>query len=483
MLLPAEWLEFLLTSSRTLTALTVISFPVALICVGREIFNSRSAQGSIAWILTLLLLPFPTILLYFALGWKQFDDYAAAQRYMGRESRQDRSRELAVTDKTASQHWLLLSRVSQLPFLSGNEAELLIDGAETFASMFDGIAQAQDYVLVQFYIFRDDALGHELADRLIERVRAGVSVHVLYDEVGCRPYPRSVFERMRQAGIPVAGFNQQHKWLRLYGPMRINYRNHRKVVVVDGATAWVGGHNVGKEYLGEDPRFGYWRDTHVRVAGPAALACALIFREDWYWATGERLVAAAPPDPQMRGGQSVLVMPTGPADALEGCSIAFTDVIARARRRLWIVSPYFVPGRETQTALYAAALRGVDVRILLPERPDHRLVWLASHAHADDMFRRGINVYRYTRGFLHQKVILADDQIAGIGTVNFDNRSFSINFELTLWFNHPEMIAEIGRMLEADFRDARLTTSAELRHRSFPFRLAAHLARLFSPLL
>src|SRR5690606_29488463 len=306
---------------------------------------------------------------------------------------------------------------------------------------------------------------------------------ILYDDAGTHALPRAYKQRLRDAGIDIYAFNHRHPLLRLYGLTRINYRNHRKNVVIDGLEAWVGGHNVGDEYLGKDPKFGRWRDTHVHVAGPAALACVLLFREDWHWATGQELVVEYPADVPTPGDQPVLVMPTGPADKLEDCAIAFTEVISRARERLWIVSPYFVPGIEIQTALYAASLRGVDVRILLPRKPDHLLVWLASYAHADQMVAHGIKVHRYEQGFLHQKVILCDDSIAGVGTVNFDYRSFNINFEVTLWFTNEDMIANVAAMLETDFAASYLTTERNLKRRNFVFRLLCQGARLFSPIL
>jgi cardiolipin synthase len=374
-------------------------------------------------------------------------------------------------------------KVSELPFLSGNDVELLIDGKATFDSIFAGIAKAKTYLLVQFYIVRDDRLGEELAQRLIERANAGVQVFLLYDDVGSTGMPKRFRERLRDAGVKVAGFNQRHKFLRFYGPTRINYRNHRKIVVVDGEVAWVGGHNVGVEYLGENPKFGRWRDTHVRVEGPAALGCALLFREDWQWATGELLPGTPPAVVPTPGDQSVLVMGSGPADKLEECAIAFTEAIAQARERIWIVSPYFVPDTDVRTALYAAHLRGVDVRIMLPEQPDHKLVWLASIAHADAMVQHGISIYRYTAGFLHQKVVLMDDRIATVGSVNFDNRSFAINFEITLWFTAQKTIDAVESMLLEDFQNCRQVDLYEVKSRSLPWHFAAQAARLFSPVL
>ena len=253
-------------------------------------------------------------------------------------------------------------------------------------------------------------------------------------------------------------------------------------MVVDGEEAWVGGHNVGVEYLGEDPRFGRWRDTHVHVIGPAALGCALLFREDWEWATGEVLPATPPETVATPGDQSVLVMGSGPADKLEECAIAFTDIIGRARERLWIVSPYFVPDTDIRTALYAAKLRGVDVRIMLPNEPDHKMVWLASIAHADAMIEHGVAIYRYTDGFLHQKVVLMDDQIATIGSVNFDNRSFAINFEITLWFTDKQTIDNVEAMLVEDFKICREVTWPRSAS-DLPMRFLTQAARLLSPLL
>lgn len=459
------------------------NFVLALICAVREVMYSRTSQGSIAWILSLLMLSFPTTFIYLVFGWKLFDSYALIQNHSGRRERARRADEHGITDLDSNQDWPVLTQVAQLPFLRGNEARLLIDGQATFASMFQGIGRAQRYILVQFYIIRDDALGREFADLLIARARAGVKVRIIYDDVGSAWLPRAYVARLREAGIEVSAFNQRHKLLRLYGPTRINYRTHRKVVVVDGREAWVGGHNVGVEYLGQDPHFGHWRDTHVHVRGPAALAIALIFREDWEWATGEILPAALPERFDSPGEQPILVMATGPADAIDSCAIAFTEVISRARERLWIVSPYFVPGLDVQTALFAAALRGVEVRILIPRKPDHRLVWLASTAHAHHMVHRGIKVYRYSTGFLHEKAILVDNEIAGVGTVNFDNRSFNINFEATLWFTHPDMIRAVEAMLEDDFRASRLTTREDIERVSWGLRFISQGARLFSPIL
>jgi cardiolipin synthase A/B len=458
-------------------------YVLAFVCAVREVLNSRTSQGSIAWLISLVLLPIPTVLLYLVFGWKLFDDYATDRVQNGRADRPLRAKDLHLVDRDTDAKWPVQTAVSELPFLKGNDVEILIDGKATFDSIFAGIDAAKDYLLVQFYIVRDDDLGRRLAERLIDKAKQGVRVYLLYDDVGSTGMPKRYRRELREAGVKVAGFNQRHKFLRFYGPTRINYRNHRKIVVVDGQHAWTGGHNVGVEYLGEDPRFGHWRDTHIRLSGPAALGCALLFREDWEWATGERLQAEPPAEWNLEGDEPVLVMGSGPADQLEECAIAFTDLIGRARERLWIVSPYFVPDTDIRTALFAARLRGVDVRIMLPNEPDHKLVWLASIAHADGMVQHDIGVYRYTDGFLHQKVVLMDDQMAAIGSVNFDNRSFAINFEITLWLPDPDTIANVEAMLLKDFESCRQVSRSEIESRPFPLYLATQFARLLSPLL
>ena len=457
-------------------------YAVALICAVREISVSRTSQGSIAWLVSLAFLPFPTTIIYLVFGWKHFDSYALT-RMQVRQSRLIRSEDLAVIDREAGAEWPVQRRAAGMPFLAGNTAELLVDGDATFESIFDGIAAAKTYIFVQFYILRADALGQRLAAALVERARAGVAIYLLYDDVGSGGLSNAYKEQLRAEGIQIYGFNHRHKFLRLFGPMRINYRNHRKSVVVDGKVAWTGGANIGVEYLGESKRFGPWRDTQLKLEGPAASSVALIFQEDWLWATGE-VLDVPPADPVDEPGTvSALVMATGPADKLEACAIAFVDIIGQAQQRLWVVSPYFVPDTDMRTALYAAILRGVDVRIMLPAKPDHMLVWLASNAHADAMVEHDIAIYRYQKGFLHQKVLLMDDKIASVGTVNFDNRSFAINFEMTVWMPDRNVVEAVEKMLKADFANCRQVTKEEVLKRHPIPRFISQAARLFSPIL
>lgn len=357
--------------------------------------------------------------------------------------------------------------------------DLLIDGEATFASIIEGIDAATDYVLFQFFIVKDDEIGRVIQAKLIKAARRGVCVYFLYDEVGSHSLPRSYLAKLREAGVEVFNFHTRQ------GPrnrFQINSRNHRKVVVADGEVAWLGGLNVGDEYLGRDPAFGAWRDTHLRIEGPAALGAQLSFVEDWNGATGSVPELAWTPTAARDGSNApVLIVPSGPADELETVALMITHAINSAKERIWIASPYFVPDEGIMSALQLARLRGVDVRILIPDQADHLLVYLAAFSYFDDAFLAGVSLYKYSSGFLHQKVVLIDDVAATVGTVNLDNRSLRLNFEITALVADSSFVAEVAQMLENDFSRARLGPG-EYSDRPFWFRLAVRLARLTAPI-
>jgi cardiolipin synthase len=356
---------------------------------------------------------------------------------------------------------------------------LLINGEPAFREIFAAIEAAQQYILVQFFIVRDDDLGGELKRRLVARAEAGVRVYFLYDEVGSRKLSRSYIRDLTAAGVQIHPFyTTKGPWNRF----QINFRNHRKIVVTDGRVAFVGGLNVGDEYLGRDPQFGPWRDTHVRIEGPAVHAVQLSFFEDWYWARHEVLPLDWRPRPALDGHQDVLVLPTGPADELETCNLFFVQAMNAARERLWVASPYFVPDPQVICALQLAALRGVDVRIMLPDRPDHRLVYLSSFSFLEETEQAGVKIYRYEPGFMHHKVILVDNELAAVGTANLDNRSFHLNFEITVLVDNREFAMDVRRMLEADFAHCHLAKTEDLLRKSFWFKVAVQVARLLAPI-
>jgi cardiolipin synthase len=373
-----------------------------------------------------------------------------------------------------------LVELADMPLVGFNQSELLIDGDATFGRLFEAIAAARSYVLVQFYIVKDDRLGRDLKDHLVHKARAGVRVYFLYDEIGSYKLPGSYLREMQQAGVHVSPF---HSTRGKTNHFQLNFRNHRKVVVIDGETAFVGGHNVGDEYVSRNPKVGRWRDTHVKIQGPVVEAVQFCFVEDWHWATN------ATPDlnwelkPSPGGSEEALLIASGPADALETCGLMFAQAINMAQERIWIASPYFVPDLQILGALKLAVLRGVDVRILLPAKPDHRTVHLATVSYYPNTLPVGIKLYRYTAGFLHQKIFLVDRHCAAVGTANLDNRSFRLNFELTLLNYDTTFVEAVEAMLIEDFAHSRLVELTEYTERPFGFRLLSRTARLLAPIL
>lgn len=449
------------------------------------VMRTRTSQGAIAWAVCLITFPYLSVPAYWVLGRSRFYGYVTARRSrhdaLGAVFEEARER-LAAFRLSAAEDvpaGRAAERLAGVPYLNGNAVELLIDGDATFESILAGIDAAESYVLFQFFIVHDDRIGRVVKERLIRKAGEGVRVYFLYDEVGSHALPNSYKDELRAAGAQVYNFHTRK------GPrnrFQVNFRNHRKIVVVDGATAWIGGLNVGDEYLGRDPEFGHWRDTHIRIAGPAALPAQLSFVEDWHWAAGEVLELDWTPHRAGEANVPVLLLASGPADELETASLMFLHAISSARHRIWIASPYFVPDPAVIFALQLAGLRGVDVRVLIPDKPDHLLVYLAAFSYFADAGATGVRFYRYTDGFLHEKVMLIDDSVAAIGTANLDNRSFRLNFEVTGVVLDAAFAADVERMFEHDFQSARPVPRDELATRPFWFRLAVRLATLTAPI-
>ena len=444
------------------------------------VMQPRSSQGATAWFIALITFPVITVPLYAVVGRTRFLGYTEALRE-AEASVGDRVRtwadqmNLMAADPRGGLEVieLLTHKLTHIPFLRANHVELLVDGRATYDSMINAIESANSYVLVQFYIVRDDVTGRRLRDALIAKVHSGVRVYFLYDEIGCIKLPETYLEVMRDNGIEVSGFKTTKGRSNRF---QINFRNHRKLLVVDGRTGFIGGNNLGEEYL-------VYRDTHLRIEGPAAQHIQLSFAEDWYWATEQIISVNSEIMQSETSDQAVAIVNSGPADALANCSILFSTLISNARSRLWITSPYFVPNDATVVALQAAALRGVDVRIILPDHADQVFIELASFTYYDDMLNNGVSLYRYRDHFMHQKVILVDDTVAGVGTVNLDNRSFFLNFEATALVADADFIKQVEAMLIDDLDNSTPVENEHFDNKPLPFRVASQIARLASPLL
>ncbi|MEZ5669191.1 MAG: cardiolipin synthase [Alphaproteobacteria bacterium] len=467
--------------------IAVAVYAAAALCAVYAIHSSRTPQSAMAWSIALIAIPFVTIPLYLVFGRNRFYGYVRAHRSaIARASPQVRAilenlaGHAAPAPAPLAPLFETVRRLTGLPFSTGNTAEVLIDAEATYDRMIAAIEAAEDYVLLQSYIVRADTAGLRFRDALVARAAAGVRVHFLFDEIGSVRLPNGYLRTLRQAGIHVTGFKTAR---RLGTRWQINFRNHRKVLVVDGRTAFLGGLNIGDEYLGRNRRLGAWRDTHLRLTGPSVQMVQLAFAEDWFWAEQElpQLRWDAAPNPQ--GGATATVVRTGPADENPACELLHVEAFAAANRRLWIAVGYFVPDEPVMLALQRAALRGVDVRVLIPRKSDSRLAWIASFNYLPALMQAGVKVFHYTEGTMHQKVMLIDDRLAGVGSCNLDNRSLHINFEITALVADLAFAGDIERMLEADFARATQLRPSDLEDKSGWFWLLARAVNLAAPIL
>ena len=453
----------------------------------RAVMTARTSQGAIAWALFLITWPIFSVPLYWIFGRNKFEGYVTVRRecdLLAVGKVDDISYRVAPAIVDLQDQFgdaRVFQELTRLSFIGGNEALLLINGDATFKAMFKAMEKAEAYILAEFFIINDDRLGREFKGCLMRRARAGCRVYLLYDEMGSSRMTRGYLADLRSAGVQVSGIKTTQG---LRNRFQLNFRNHRKIVVVDGKVALVGGHNVGDEYVGRHERLTPWRDTHIKIQGPAALAAQLAFLEDWHWATQTFLDDVSwDPKPSADGDKIMFVLPSGPADEFETCGLFFTHAINLAKQRLWIASPYFVPDEGLVNALNLSAMRGVDVRILIPGLADKAFIKLAALSYVEEVMAAGVKMYEYGQGFLHQKVVLIDDMISSIGTANFDNRSFRLNFEISVITIDEAFSKEVEAMLEADFARSRQISAEAIAGRSMFQKVGSRIARRFSPIL
>mgnify|MGYP000128508109 CR=1 FL=1 len=385
----------------TMTAIVVLLVELlGIIAAVHAVMNARTSQGAIAWGISLVTFPWLALILYAIFGRNKFRGYVllrsskdiAIQHVIDKCRAEAVEKKLIQEESSASE--MALTRLADSPITRFNKSQLLVDGVETFRAIFKDIDSAKEYILVQFYIIKDDELGRELKNRLIRKARENVEVYFLYDEIGSYKLPRAYIEEMQDEGIVTSAF---HTTKGKANHFQLNFRNHRKIVIIDGKSAYVGGHNVGDEYVSKHPKFGVWRDTHVKVEGPVVKLVQYCFIQDWYWATTRIPDLNWDLQKAETGFEEALIIASGPADPLDTCSLMFVHAINMARERIWIASPYFVPDGQVISALKLAVLRGVDVRILIPEKPDHRTIYLASFSYYETTLPFDIKLYLVIR--------------------------------------------------------------------------------------
>jgi cardiolipin synthase len=471
------------------TAFTVAEL-VYVVGLGAWILlEKRSPVATLAWLLALFALPYVGFAVFFFLG---------PRRLRRRRLRHKRARGAALADATGesalvstvdeggvdpreAQMVELAKRTGEPPLDRAEEVRILHDAASTYDAIEAAVLAAKHHVHVAYYILEPGTAGDRLRDALASRARAGVTVRVLVDHVGSSKISRAWLRPLLTAGAKFAWFNAV-TFARLRS--RIDFRNHRKIVVVDGCVGFTGGINVTDDYLPAPAGKTPWRDTHVQLAGDVVRWLQLTFLEDWNYATS--YTPRGPeyfPAPTGRGVHRVQIVASGPDRELEPIQKVYFASIALARERVWVTTPYFIPDDAVLTALTTAALRGVDVRVLVPRRSDSLVVTAAARSYYDALLACGVRVYEYEPTMIHAKTLVVDDLVTAVGTANMDNRSFRLNFEVTALLYGPEHARELATQFKADLRLAREIKTAARKHIPLGWRFAEAGARVLSPLL
>lgn len=464
---------------------------LTVITIGFAIFmENRNPSSTVAWILVLALLPVVGLVIYFLLGQNYFKrrkyDKKAEQDRKGYEmidhigSKQPRD----LSQFTPGQQRLLQlsQRIARTPFSMATRTRVLTNGEETFSSLLRELKLAEHHIHMEYYIYRADDIGREIQKTLIQKARAGVEVRFMFDAVGSIGLPKSFIKELENAGVKV-GIYGQVRFLALSS--RVNYRNHRKIVVIDGNTGFIGGLNVGDEYLSRSKTYGFWRDTHMLVKGEAVRSLQVIFLQDWQYVTGEKIMDIEYLSPELEQGCSgaIQIIPSGPDNESSTLKNIFFSMITTAKKSVWLATPYFIPDEDILTALRVAGLSGLDVRILFPAKPDKWLPFLASHSYFPALLEAGVKIYEYEKGFLHSKLLIVDGEVATVGTANMDMRSFHLNFEVNALLVQSDSVAKVVKDFERDLISATLIDIEAFEKKRMIVRFMESAARLFSPLL
>lgn len=469
------------------TLLLVIEIIYLLTVVGIVIVvisENRNPIKTVAWVLAVVFLPVIGIIWYATFGQDITKRHIISKRMYNKLKKRpldELSEQVDVAYPDGHENLIsLLKNLDYTPLLGGNDVTFFTNGQDKFDALFEDIARAKKHIHIEYYVFMDDEIGTKLQQALIQKAQEGVEVRVIYDSFGSRKTKKKFFEEFRMAGIETEPF------LKLTLPAltsRINYRTHRKIVVIDGQIGYIGGMNIADRYLtGFD--WGCWRDTHARVEGKGVQGLQSVFLIDWYFVS-QTLITAREYFPRLGnyGNSPMQIVNSGPLSDMNEVSHGILQAIYDAKKSIFIQTPYFLPPDAMIDALQAAAIRGVDVRIMLSHRSDVPLVQMASRSFIKDMLKAGVKVYFYQKGFLHSKLMTFDTSLTLIGSANFDSRSFEQNFEIEAFVYDEKVTLEANEIFVEDQRHSEIVTLREWEKRPVMVRFFESVVRLFAPLL
>jgi len=460
------------------------------------IFFQRRRPATVwAWLLVLYFIPILGFGLYLLLG----QDHRKTRMFRTKEIEEELKYAVWKQEESLSRNQMRFRDEQMQQFQSlilynlnaaeavltdNNDVQIYTDGLEKFDALAAEMERAEKYIHIQYYIIRNDAVWQKLEEVLVRKIQQGVKVRVLYDGMGSRSTKKKDWERIRQLGIEVGEF-----FPALLGKlhMRLNYRNHRKIVVIDGKVAFLGGFNIGAEYVGADKKFGYWRDTHLCIEGAAVTSLAVRFAMDWNYAAKQNLFLEDTlfevPQYERKGKIPIQIISSGPDSLKQEIRNNYLKLINEAKDHIYIQSPYFIPDETIVNALVMAAEAGVEVKIMIPCKPDHPFVYWASYSYMGEMLEAGAKCFTYKNGFLHAKMVTIDGLVSCCGTANMDIRSFQLNFEVNATIYSTNTTQKLEEAFQQDLKKAEEIHLGVYRKRSVMIRAKEQISRLLSPIL
>ncbi len=476
--------------SLLLGSIFIVNFVLAFTIIFLE---RKNATSTWAWLMILLFIPILGFALYLIFGRKLSNQRIFiwdAKSRLGLKKSVQEQMDIIKSDrfpykkntlkKYRDLYYLHLKQDDAL-FSQNNIVDIYTNGSDKFTNLIADLERATDHIHLLYYIVRNDQLGTRIADVLIKKAKEGVEVRLLYDDMGSRSLTKRFIHRLTQANVQVKSF---------FPPlipkinMKINFRNHRKLTIIDGKIGYIGGFNIGDEYLGKSERFGYWRDTHLRICGDAVRTMQTRFMLDWTQASKEII------EYEKRyfigcdaGDVGIQIVSSGPDSDLEQIKYGYIKMILNAKKFVYIQTPYFIPDESLLDALRIAALSGVKIKIMIPNRPDHIFVYWATLSYVGKLIQEGAEIYLYQDGFLHAKTIVVDGELASVGTANIDVRSFRLNFEVNAFLYDVDLAHQLVEIFEKDILRSTQMTERLYEQRSIGIKFKESISRLLSPIL
>lgn len=476
-------LQALFHSSWIYYGLMCIYAVTIVVILSVVITENRNPVKTLAWVTVLVLLPVVGIILYIFFGRSIKNTRMISRRNRKKLKRIERSRPVDIRrleySDTIKQQIKLARSLTGAYYYANNNIEIFTTGQDKFNQFFEDIANARTIIYLQYYIIHNDNIGNRLADLLIAKAKEGVKVKMIYDHVGSFNTPNRYFRRLQAAGVEVYPFFRVNFPLLGY---RLNWRNHRKIAIIDGKIGYIGGMNIADRYI-DGGKFGVWRDTHLRITGSGVAALEYSFAVDWNFMGQPLLERPKNLSYDKDGNVGVQLVSSGPTNQWGNVEMMFHKAIANAKERVWIQTPYFLPTEGLLKAMVTSSLSHVDVRIMIPLHSDSHILRYASASYITECLRAGIKIYFYLPGMLHAKTILVDDELTSIGSTNFDFRSFEHNFEANLFIYSREINRQSAEIFLADQQNCRRVLFDEWKKRPLARKVLESLVRLLSPIL